>query len=513
MSEGVAAHLRVSLRYDAVPHSRARRRFLPRVDDSKGSVDEATAMLLVGRTALWAIPWVLAMVAIVGSPAWGQEAEPADPVDFEGHPGNPIGSRYPISIVSDFYFGRGVRIEPGTVVHYEEDFTSSGVHGLEMCYRDNSCTAPFEISFHDPQQRVAVMVGYSAELDEPALVVIVALDAEDVRIAEAVVELEPGWPVRVEAELAVDDPAGRIRKVRIGWFDDSSTTKIDDSKTTNSLVIDDVQFWPPVISVEAVPDYLIFESTDSDKKEIFITNTGNVRVPFRGALDDPVAPFKLVETTCNEGLDPGASCTISVSFSSTEPGDYESRVVLRDTDDDNRLSSILIFGRHAPVESVEADQDHLVFESTDTDKKIVITNTGNVRMPFRGALDGPDAPFKLVETDCSEGLDPGASCEIEISFSSMEPGDYESRVVLRDTDDNELLPILIFGKHARSGGPAVPLIITISIVTGAGASELWRRRAKLIRSRPDSPHRSTPTVTVNVDPGQTTTTLTEKEPS
>ena len=270
----------------------------------------------MNRKALWAVPWVLLMVMLVGSPARGQGGEI---VDFEEHRANPPGTGG-VSIDSDFYRDRGVRFEAGTVLRYEEGFASSGRNGLEMCYSSEFCTAPFQIGFDDPQQGVSVRVGYSGTLDEPARVLMVAFDSEDAPVAVAEVMLEPGSPVPVRQELAVVDLAGRITAVEIRWR--------DDTRFMNSLAIDDLVFEPflPVVDFAADPIPLFFEEPVAE--DIVVTNTGNVAVSFFVTLD-PVGAFELLGTPCSEGLAPGDSCVLRVRFDPPDAEEYTTEVVLR----------------------------------------------------------------------------------------------------------------------------------------------------------------------------------------
>jgi hypothetical protein len=406
------------------------------------------------------------MVVMVGSPVWGQGVEM---IDFEEHPANPPGTPGE-SIDPDFYRDRGVRFESGTVLRYEEGFASSGRNGLEMCYSREFCAAPFQIGFDVPQQGVAVRVGYSGTLDEPARVLMVAFDNNGARVAVAELMLEPGSPVPVGPELAVEDLAGRITAVEVRWS--------DASRIMNFLVIDDLVFEPfvPVVDFAADPIPLFFESIESVAGEIVVTNIGNVAVSFFVTLNDPAGAFELLGTTCNEGLAPGDSCVLQVRFGPRDAGEYTTEAVLRGQDG-GPIFAIPISGRK-PLPEVT---------------------------PTTVAPPATAPPLTVAPT-------PVAPTAAPVGPSSSD-GDGDSNttlilvllVAIGAIGGSVLLIRRWWAKRPNEAQPSdgtPPPTPTVTVTPDEGSYEITtddRRPVTAIR--------------VAVDPGRTTTTLTEENPS
>jgi len=405
------------------------------------------------------------MVVMVGSPVWGQGVEM---IDFEEHPANPPGGPGE-SIDPDFYRDRGVRFEGGTVLRYEEGFASSGRNGLEMCYSREFCTAPFQIGFDAPQRGVTVQVGYSGTLDEPARVLMVAFDSNGARVAVAELMLEPGSPVPVGRELTVEDLAGRITAVEVRWS--------DATRFMTFLVIDDLLFEPFVPVGDFVADPLFLESIESVAGEIVVTNIGNVAVSFFVTLDDPAGAFELLGTTCNEGLAPRDSCVLQVRFGPRDAGEYTTEAVLRGQDG-GPIFAIPISGRK-PLPGV----------------------TPTTVAPPATAPPSTVAPTPVATTAAPVG-------------PSSSDGDGDSFTTLIAT----LIVVLLVAiggsvlliRRWRAKPPSAaqpsdgtpPPTPTVTVTPDEGSHEITtddRRPVTAIR--------------VAVDPGRTTTTLTEEKPS
>lgn len=418
------------------------------------------------RKALWAVPWVLVMVMMVGSPVWGQGVEM---IDFEEHPANPPGTSGE-SIDPDFYRDRGVRFESGTVLQYEEGFASSGRNGLEMCYSREFCTAPFQIGFDAPQQGVTVRVGYSGTLDEPARVLMVAFDDNRARVAVAELMLEPGSPVPVGPKLAVEDLAGRITAVEVRWS--------DATRFMSFLVIDDLLFEPFVPVVDFAADPLFLESIESVAGEIVVTNIGNVAVSFFVTLNDPAGAFELLGTTCNEGLAPGDSCVLQVRFGPRDAGEYTTEAVLRGQDG-GPIFAIPISGRK-PLQEV------------------IPTTVA----PPTSAPPSTVAPTTAVPTSVAPTAAP-------VSPSASDGGgDSNTTLIL-------VLLVAIGGSvwlirrwrakppnAAKPSDGTPPPTPTVTVTPDEGSNEITTGDRQPVTA-----------IRVAADPGRTTTTLTEEKPS
>lgn len=320
---------------------------------------------------------VLAMASTALTPARGQILEV---IDFEDHPANPVGTPG-VSLDPDFYAERGVRFSLGaTVLQYDAGFSSSGTHGLEMCYSAEFCSTPFSIGFDSPQQTVTVAVGYSGSLDETVPVVMVAYDINETPVDDDEIVLGPGSPVPIFQQLSVGpiDPQvaeelgsdGLISAVEIRW--------LDDTRGMNSLAIDDLAYEPfvPFVGFETEPAELSFHSS-GEFSDVSITNVGNVPAIFDMGLSGDTEAFVLDEAGCRVGLPPGASCVVGVGFEPAEEGDYSAGIVLISRQPEQN-HVIPVAGSLAPVvDTPPTTEPGEATAATDPRETTVVTQGGD----------------------------------------------------------------------------------------------------------------------------------------
>lgn len=415
------------------------------------------------KRGIWTALVVMAIASTALAPARGQSQER---IDFEDHQANTIGTPG-IALDPDFYAERGVRFSRGaTVLQYDDGFTSSGSHGLEMCYAAEFCSTPFQIGFDSPQQSVAVSVGYSGELDETASVLIIAYDIDGARLDVDETLIGPGSPVPIAQQLSVGptDPElaerqgsdGLVSSVEIRWS--------DATRAMNSLAIDDLTYEPfvPFVALEIEPAELTFSPAEPFS-EVLVANVGNIAAVFDVALAGDAEAFVLDETRCREDLAPGASCTIAVAFDPVEEGEYTAAIVLI---------------------SPQLEQNHEV--------------------PIAGALDpAVGSPSTTGPTATTEASNDDAATDTTATADNATANDGS------DTDE-------AVGAAGDAGsseqGPTdlmAPMAVLSVLVAIGGGALVFRLRSSRRRAREAS--RSTATITVSPDPGTTAVTMRDNQ--
>lgn len=420
------------------------------------------------RRGVWTALLAVTIASIAFTQARGQSLEV---IEFDDHPANPVGTPG-VFLEPDFYAERGVRFSlGGTVLEYDEGFTSSGSNGLEMCYAAEFCSTPFQIGFDSPQQSVMISVGYSGGLDESVPVRMVAYDSNGVPLDVDEILIGPGSPVPIAQQLSVGptDPRlaeeqgsdGLISAVEIGW--------LDDTRAMNSLAIDDLVYEPfvPFVEFETDPTELIFSSSPSFG-EVLVTNIGNVAAVFDVAIAGDAEAIRLDETRCREELTPGDSCTIGVGFDPAEEGEYTAAIVLISPQLEQN-HEVPIAGSLAPVVGPPPTTD-----STGT--------TG---------ATGDDA------ADTSE---PSAADDATADDSS----DTDESAVTDEAAGNDS------GIGEQGPDLAVPLTWLVAI---GGAALLFKVRPRRSRGQQarNAP-RASATVRVSPNPGATAVTMRDRQP-
>jgi hypothetical protein len=372
-------------------------------------------------------------------------AQTSEPIDFEDHPANPSG------LDPDFYADRGVRFGGGTVLAYDAGFAGSGTHALEVCYSSEFCNTPFRIGFDTPQRQVSVSVGYSGGLEEPSPVFMFAVDEEGTRLDDDEVVLGPGSPVAVGARLVADDPAGRIAAVEIRWR--------DATRYTDHLVVDDVVFEPAFVTLEADPNPLILESADAPG-EIVVTNSGNVPALFSVELRESSA-FQLGDTSCDEELAAGASCSIAIRFMPPEEGEHQALAVLSNADG-NALLRVQILGRHVLIATTSTTEPLATTATTPT-TLVPTTIAPSVGTTAVSPSDDPGGTPPAPPQPSEGGLD-----RTMMIFATL------LLIVVVAVGGSALLVRMWRESSLRLPRGPVPLPITLRLTPGVAADQITR---------------------------------------
>lgn len=184
-------------------------------------------------------------------------------------------------------------------------------------------------------------------------------------------------------------------------------------------------------------DFGVIGLGQSQERLVEIANRSNDSIAVSAAVQAPnggVAGFEL-GLGCNERLSPGAACELPVRFSPAAVGRWES-VLLLVTDRDETASIELVGEVRAPPRLV-SDESSFTFEPLPVGMaavhRWVVTNDGGVatnpvtvRLFF--GLD-QTVDFSLAY-DCDAGLEPGGSCNVDITFAPTRPSQQTGRVNL-----------------------------------------------------------------------------------
>jgi hypothetical protein len=104
-----------------------------------------------------------------------------------------------------------------------------------------------------------------------------------------------------------------------------------------------------------------------------------------------------------------------VGFQPAAPGEHEAELVLVDEVDGATFRGALRGGSIMPI--AEIDRDIEFFDAPNEPAPFLLENVGSEAFSV-AVIDGVPPGFDLVDDTCSRvTLDPGASCEVTISFN------------------------------------------------------------------------------------------------
>ncbi len=168
----------------------------------------------------------------------------------------------------------------------------------------------------------------------------------------------------------------------------------------------------------------------SPAQTIAITNTGGAGL----TISNVTATGNFAQTNnCPTSLAGGASCSVSVTFTPTAPGNLYGTVVITDNAA-NSPQTVTLSGTGAAAPVVSLSSTSLTFTSqalgsTSAPQTITMSNTGTAALTIAGITVTGD--FAQLNT-CGAGLAPGASCAINVTFTPTATGSRTGLLTITD---------------------------------------------------------------------------------
>ena len=164
------------------------------------------------------------------------------------------------------------------------------------------------------------------------------------------------------------------------------------------------------------------------------TRRQDASVNISGLSPSPSALFSVVSQTCIGILQPGAKCTVSLTYTPNAPGSQSGALTILN-DATNPALQIALDGKGKQGKlgftSKQIDFGNLPVGSTSAMKTITLSNENPVAMSL-GALTLADPSFTL-STSCGTTLAAaGGTCEIGVTFKAQSAGTHEATISVSD---------------------------------------------------------------------------------
>lgn len=218
-------------------------------------------------------------------------------------------------------------------------------------------------------------------------------------------------------------------------------------KRTGTLtIVDNDSTSPQVVEFSAVGTLLKYSSSNFSfgsplvgstlTRVVTVTNVGSIGVDFHSVKVDPAGGEYTQTHTCGAVIQPGASCTITITLKATQAGGAPG-VFLVNTSDFDSPHRIVAY---ATVTSVSADHTTLNFGSVTAGQPsppqtVTITSSAHVTLQF-GTPTVVDEPTQFTATPqgCAKTLAPGQSCTVQVTFTPAATGAVSARLMLITSD-------------------------------------------------------------------------------
>jgi hypothetical protein len=190
----------------------------------------------------------------------------------------------------------------------------------------------------------------------------------------------------------------------------------------------------------------------STKQTVTVTNTASTALSFTDI--EAFGDFTQTDT-CASGLNPGANCSVSVTFTPTNSGFRTGGVTFADSDPGSP-QTLLLTGTGTLVQLAPPSLNfgnQGVFTAS-TARNVTLTNMGSSPLNFSDILASGD----FSETNnCGGSLAGGSSCSISVTFMPTVAGSRSGSITLNDTDATNIQTVSLSGN-----GQTASSTVTIS---------------------------------------------------
>jgi Bacterial Ig-like domain (group 3)/FG-GAP-like repeat/Abnormal spindle-like microcephaly-assoc'd, ASPM-SPD-2-Hydin len=171
--------------------------------------------------------------------------------------------------------------------------------------------------------------------------------------------------------------------------------------------------------------------TTSKAQTVTLTNTGlGILKITKGAIKGPFSET----TNCGTTVNPGGSCTISVTFKPTKIGPASGSITITDNAPSSpQTISLQGTGTNVQLTPVSLNFGNQTVGSTSARKIITLTNKGTVTLSISGIMiTGTNAGDFAEVNNCGTSVLPAASCSIAVTFTPTATGARSADVSVSD---------------------------------------------------------------------------------
>lgn len=194
-------------------------------------------------------------------------------------------------------------------------------------------------------------------------------------------------------------------------------------------------------------------NTTSFDQSVTVTNTGNTVVDIFGLT----VSGDYAASGCTSALNPGASCSVRVTFTPTAAGTRSGTVILNDSTPVGMHSFTLAGTGVTPTATLSIDPPSLSFPdttvgATSANVTIQVTNTSNFNVTIDRVFESGD--FRIASTGCVTSLRPSATCNVSVQFVPSATGARSGAITLTDSAAGSPQTVTLSGNGIAAGAAA-----------------------------------------------------------
>ena len=210
--------------------------------------------------------------------------------------------------------------------------------------------------------------------------------------------------------------------------------------------------------------------TPTAAQSVTLTNNGNSALSITSLAVTGANPGDFPETTtCGSSVAAGGSCTTSVTFTPTAPGDRTAALTITDSAIGSPQTIILTGTGTNPAVTLTASS--LAFGNqnlgtTSLPQSVTLNNTGNATLNIASiVVTGANPGDFTANNTCGSSVAAGGNCTISVTFTPASSGSRTASVAI--TDNASTSPQLIALAGTGAGTSAVATFSTTSLTFGS----------------------------------------------
>lgn len=188
------------------------------------------------------------------------------------------------------------------------------------------------------------------------------------------------------------------------------------------------------------------------------------------------APYQGTPGTCTGTsftLNPGSSCTFTVTFAPTSAGDFNLSALIYSNASARPLGVALtgkgvVLAPAVTLSPTSLDFGSVAYGVASPPKTVTLTNSGNATLSITGVVPPSNTDF-AVSSDCAATLAAGASCTITVIFTPTVGGSGTGVISVATNADSspDLIQLTGVGVAPKYGSSPAAGALTISSVIGS----------------------------------------------
>jgi sugar lactone lactonase YvrE len=225
------------------------------------------------------------------------------------------------------------------------------------------------------------------------------------------------------------------------------------------------------------PSSLSFNTTAGSmapSQTLTLSNPGTAPLSIASiAVSESAAgPFSQTNT-CGASMAAGASCTITVTLTSTTVGNYQANLVVTDNASPTTQSTSLAGTVTSPVAALSPASLSftVVAGSTPSAQTATLANSGTAALAISSIIIGGANAASFAQTNtCGASLAAGANCAIIVSFTGTSVGSYGASLTVTDNSASPTQTTALVGTVTAAPAPVAaltPSSLTYSATAGS----------------------------------------------